>query len=350
MSGYLYVARSTYTPNANEILVYSPKSAKPVQTITDGLKGGFAGTDPMAFDASGNLYVASYSANTVTAYAPGKTSPSYQITKGMDTPYALAVDSAGNLFVLNCPNCAYYNHKRADQGSVAVYARGATSPSYTITKGIHNPIALAFDRSDNLYVASCPTKAAPHICTANYYVQPAGGTVTVYPPGKESPAYTISNGIDAPRSLAIDSSGALYVGNIGDATVAAYKHGTTTPWYDIYLGVFDGVLPTSMAFDRKGNLYVAMCSFGATGRVCIYPPGSATPIAYYQTPPNYNPRVLAFDHSGNLYVLDIGIDVIRSKPGHRNQVAIFVYAPETGTPFREISTGINYAMAMAINP
>ncbi len=347
-SGYLYVGKNTYS--RSEILVYAPSSLKKVQTITAGILGGIAGTRALGFDASGNLYLATVNPNEVVVYQPGRTKPSYTITHGLDDPFALNFDSAGDLFVLNCPNCVLPNHRTSQQGSVSVYAPGKMLPSYAITAGIHNPLASAVDSSGNLYVANCPSHAAPHTCTANYYNKPGGGTVTVYRPGKSTPAYTITNGIDAPTAVAIDASDNFYVANVGDDEVAVYKPGTAVPAYDILLGIVDGVYPGSMAFDRNGNLYVATCSFGETGRICAYPPGSGTPLAYFQTPLNYSPRILAVDGSGTLFALEVGFDGIKSAPNHQGQVAIAVYPPGAGRPSRVISTGTNYEAAMALSP
>lgn len=344
---HLYVARTTYTPSESEVLVYAQNSSKPVATITKGVQSGFAGTGGLAVDPAGNLYIANYSADSIAVYKPGKTTPSYTITKGLDVPYAMAFDSAGNLYVTNCPNCAYYDHTRASHGSVSVYPHGKTVPSYSIVAGIDDPVALTIDASGNLYVANCPTAAAPVVCTGNYYIQSGDGSVVVYPRGKKIPSYRITNGVDAPRSIAIDSSGNLYVANIGDDDIAVYPVGAITPAYSIWLGLFDAVLPTSLVFDNDKNLYVAVCSFD---RICVFPPKSASPIAEYPRPPNYIPRILIFDRSQNLYVLEQGSDAMTGLPNHNNEVAVFEYAPKAATPFREVLTGANYATAMAIGP
>jgi sugar lactone lactonase YvrE len=345
-AGYLYVAKRTTSIDA--ILVYAPGAAKPAKVIREGVGGAIYGPQGMTFDASGNLYVATENGSEVAVYGPGKIAPSYKITSGVKDAYALSTDSAGNLYALNCPNCIL--NKQTDQGSISVYAPGKSTPSYTIVAGIHNPIASAVDRSDNLYVANCWSPPAQDTCRSNYYKAPGQGSVTVYRRGKTTSAYTITNGVDAPRSVAVDASGNLYVANLGDSEIAVYPAGATTPSYDILLGIFDGVYPASMTFDEKGNLYVAKCAFGATGRICVFPPGSGTAIAYLQTPENWNPEIIAFTPSGNLYALELGIDVIKSAPDHQGQVAVAVYPPGSGTASRLISTGENDETAMAVSP
>jgi hypothetical protein len=63
----------------------------------------------------------------------------------------------------------------------------------TISNGIHNPGALAFDGSGNLYVAN-----ENGACGGNSRY----GTITVYAPGSTSAFLTISQGISGPLALA----------------------------------------------------------------------------------------------------------------------------------------------------
>ena len=52
----------------------------------------------LAFDGSGNLYVANYGNGTVSEFAPGCTTPSATLT-GLSPPQRLAFDGSGNLYV-----------------------------------------------------------------------------------------------------------------------------------------------------------------------------------------------------------------------------------------------------------
>ncbi len=59
--------------------------------------------DALAFDSSGNLYVAN-DGNTVSEFAPGSTTASATYSAGVSEPDALAFDSSGNLYVANSGN------------------------------------------------------------------------------------------------------------------------------------------------------------------------------------------------------------------------------------------------------
>lgn len=85
----------------------------------------------------------------MTVYAPGTTSVLRAISQGLNNPDSLAFDRSGNLYVAN---------RGGNSGSggdtVTVYAPGSTSVLRTISQGLNGPVALAFDRTGNLYVAN----------------------------------------------------------------------------------------------------------------------------------------------------------------------------------------------------
>jgi hypothetical protein len=182
-SNNLYVGTRNNTVN-----VYPPGSTTPSRTISDGIVTPAA----LAFDTAGNLYVANtfggseycgkILGGTVTVYAPGNGSPLYTISpsQGICTPFRLALDSSGNLYVANGPPGA------EEPSSVTVYVSGSNTLMRTITQGVNGPQAVTLDHSDNLYVANS-----------------TGEDVTVYAPGSTSVLQTISNGISYPESLAI---------------------------------------------------------------------------------------------------------------------------------------------------
>jgi hypothetical protein len=66
----------------------------------------------MAFDASGNLFVAEFAGNAITKIAPDGTKTNFVTT--LSFPAGLAFDTAGNLFVANSGAGAIAGHKACD--------------------------------------------------------------------------------------------------------------------------------------------------------------------------------------------------------------------------------------------
>jgi hypothetical protein len=85
-----------------------------------------------AYDAAAasapNLYVANFVGNSVSVYAPGKTSPLRTISKGIAGARALAFDAAQNLYVANF-----------SANTVTVYAPRGTAVIRTISQGVYKP-------------------------------------------------------------------------------------------------------------------------------------------------------------------------------------------------------------------
>ena len=238
----LYVANGG-AYSGGTVTVYAPGSKSVLRTISQGLNDPGA----LAFDGSGNLYVANITGNAVTVYAMGGSSLIETISQGVLRPDALAFDSSGDLYVAN-------SFTKADGfgRTVTVYAPGSTKLLRTITKGVCYPIALAFDSSGNLYVAD-EFQLAPK-CKGTR--DPSTGSVTVYAPGSETVLRTIKKGLSypGPFALVFDASGNLYVANEGGNTVPVYAPGSTKVLRTIS---GDMVNPEVLAFDGSGNLFVA---------------------------------------------------------------------------------------------
>ncbi len=155
---------------------------------------GFDGPDALAFDSSGNLFVANSWNNTVSEVTPsGTVSTLVPSTAGLDFPSALAFDSSGNLYIANA------NNNTVSELTPA----GTVSTFIPATAGLDYPSALAFDSSGNLYVA-------------NEY----SNTVSeVTPGGAFSTSVPASAGLFRPDSLAFDIDGNLSVLNEGNNTL-----------------------------------------------------------------------------------------------------------------------------------
>ena len=255
----------------------------------------------MAFDSSGNLYVANAGNNTVSKFAPGATSPNATLT-GLNYPVGLAFDASGNLYVTNNSG-----------NSVSRFAPGSTSPSATLT-GLNHPNALAFDGSGNLYVANSGgfsvSKFAPGATTpsatltppggpydlvfdgsGNLYVS-TGGTVSKFTPGSTTPSATLTDDLSAGEAMAVDGHSDLFVADDINSWVVEFPPGSTT-----HSTTLSGLF-AALAFDGSGNLYAS--SYGST--VSKFAPGATTASATLTVP--VEPYSLTFDGSGNLYVVN----------------------------------------------
>ena len=197
-----------------------------------------ADSELLTANAGANLYVANFAPNyesNVTVYAPGSDKVLRTISRGVETPDALAFSPSGNLFVANYV-----------RGTVTVYAPGKTSVRRTISHGVNGPQALAFGPSGNLFVAN-------------------SNSVTVYVPASGKLLRTISHNISFPSALAFGRSGNLYVANPGRRRtdgVMVYAPGGSRLLRKIPEG--RGDYPISLALDGSGNLFVSGFHFGFT--------------------------------------------------------------------------------------
>ena len=99
-----------------------------------------------------------------------------------------------------------------------------------------------------------------------------GSDVAVFALGGTYRIRSITQGINAGRSLSFDSSGNLYVSNIGNNTVTVYAPGKSTVLRTLHDGIY---FPFPMTFGLNGNLYVG--DLGTNG-VPVYGPGKANPV------------------------------------------------------------------------
>ena len=124
------------------VLAYPTNTAtpptSPIETIS-----GLAGPGGLAVDSSGNLYVIEDSANDVKIFAPGASMP-FKTLVGLPNQSlaSIAVDANRTVYV----SVAF--------GGINVYVRGATTPSYTLSDPtILNTFGLAVDGAGNVLVS-----------------------------------------------------------------------------------------------------------------------------------------------------------------------------------------------------
>ena len=218
-----------YVSLNNEIATYDTSSN--VGSTIAATKAVFANThlnEPygMAFDNSGNLYVANRGGNSISKF---DTSGLYvsNITSNLNVPTGIAFDSSGNLYVAN-----------QDGNSISKFNASGGFVS-NITTNLNYPLGIAFDSSGNLYAA-------------NHFVS----TISKFD-GSGAYINSISTHLDGPWGIAFDSLGNLYASNNGSNAnineISKYDSAGS------YLGSITSNLtsPLGITFDSSGNLYAA---------------------------------------------------------------------------------------------
>ncbi len=133
----------------------------PERTISSDSSGSLNSPAACAFDQSGDLWVANDLTNTVVEYAPGAQASGVQVpiatisSDGSDSlsgPVALAFDQSGDLWVAN------YDNSTVVEYTISGFASGPQVPAVTISAdasgALNSPFGLAFDRSGDLWVAA----------------------------------------------------------------------------------------------------------------------------------------------------------------------------------------------------
>jgi DNA-binding beta-propeller fold protein YncE len=195
----------------------------------------------------------------------------------------------------------------------SAYSPGCTHRIGTIPNCRCGP--LAFDRSGNLYAGE--------------------GAIRIYAPTDKTwhvkLSRAISDGIDGPGALVIAPSQELFVANSGNSSVSVFAQGGSQPIRRITNGVNT---PAALAVDSTGRLYVASLPESAAGWVTVYAPGGTRPVRKIGNYPRFYPDSLALDPSGNLYV---GLGT-----------AVNVYAPGATKLLRRITRGVNGTFSLLI--
>lgn len=252
--------RLSYPNDLAKSLFWDNESIGGTPTITD--IGATSASNPtgLAFDSTGNLYIAMNGSGLVRKITPLGVQTTF--ASGMSDPYGLAFDSSGNLFVSN------YNG-----GNINRITPGGVVTDLGVS--FLNPAGLAMDASDNLYVA-----------------ENGNGMIR-----KVTPLIIVSvfcSGLSDPIGLAWDASHTfLYSSNYNGLTIDKITTGGTAT--GLGLGFSN---PLGLAFDTNGDLFIACNGNNTILRLVL----STLSTTTYASAGISDPTFLAFNSSGNLYV------------------------------------------------
>ena len=253
---------------------------------------------------------------------------SFAVTKPLNSPQGLALDSKGNLYVANNGG-----------NQILIYGPAyAQQTAKTISKGVSSPSSVAI-------------VITGHIWVANLSGGPNGtGNVTEYSStGVQNPNATITDGIDYPYAIATDGLADIWVEN-NFSTVTVYPAFGTTPIRSVsYADPVTAVAPHNMWTAFGGNsittLYETSMYLVENLKVAAAVPSNAYSLAWGASGLLYcgsiqNKLNVANFSTGSAYELvDLGyfpfgiaVDSIRARVyvSDANHNRINVYSTTTG--------------------
>jgi streptogramin lyase len=229
----------------------------------------------IAFDAAGELWVASQNDSVVIAFAPADLAGSgfrlaarviASVRGSISGPTGLAFDARHRLWVVNAHSATVV---RFDPAQLA--AGGAQVPAVVLSLP-GTPATIAFDAAGALWVGD------PEFHTIAKYA-----TSQLEASGSPPPEFrlTSADSLRNPSGMAFDAAGNLWIANTGGHNLLAFSpaqlSGTGSAGPLIMIGSQGGSLnsPVGLAFDAEGDLWVvgrsgtlariASNSLGATG-------------------------------------------------------------------------------------
>src|SRR5438093_2459531 len=230
---------------------------------------GAAGVDlnnptALAFDHSGNLFVADHAAKTIFKFAPDGTRSVFVSGVRLSDGNGLAFDAADNLFVLS-PSGKYHVG-----GTILKISPDGTQS--TFATGVGLPYSLAIDPSGNLFVSDWDT----------------GSIYKLTSKGEKS---TFATTEIAAKILACDQAGNLFAGVPLKHSIFKYEPG------GVRSDFATGITTYALGIDKAGNVYV-----GDTENTIFKftPSGAKSDFAKVTT----SPRSFALDASGNLFAVE----------------------------------------------
>jgi hypothetical protein len=185
---------------SNDVGIFT-KTGKLIATLT-----GFNDPDGLAVDTSGNLYVVDFRNERVQVYAaPYHGSPTTLVDPGQ-MPLGVAVDRVGTVAVANI-------FSTAGQPNVSFYAKGATSPTNTVSNAAFAEIYLdAFDARGNLYLTGIDSGD-------NTLLGVVWGGIK----GKAIKILTTANTISFPGAVQVTTKGLIAIEDLSGPTIYTYN-------------------------------------------------------------------------------------------------------------------------------
>jgi sugar lactone lactonase YvrE len=242
------------------------------------VSSGLSSPYDLAIDGSGNVYIADMNDSAVKKWS----APTQQLTpivsSGLLYPSGVAVDGSGNVFIGDT------NHGAIKEWSAA------TEQVATIVPDLSGYLGLAADRSGNLYIAAAGDRA-----------------IEEWIPSTQQVTTLVSSGLSDGEGVAVDVAGNVYIVDCLNNDIKEWNASTEQVTALVSSGLDS---PSGLAVDGSGNVYIADTNNGA---IKVWSAATQQVTTLASTTPNI-PWGLARDGAGNVYFTDAGGSVVEEMP------------------------------------
>jgi len=295
LAGVMILPLCAWTASAP--VSYTIQTVAGSSEVGDGglaLNAAISDAEGVAFDSAGNIFLADANDHRIRKITPdgiistvaGDGSPGFRGDGGpaaasrLNTPYGIAVDGAGNLYI-------------ADLGNNRVRKVGSDGTISTVpgTDSLLAPRNVTLDATGSLYISEFNGHRVQHLRTDGVLEIIAGTGTAGF--GGDGGSATDAQ-LSSPAGLAFDSAGNLYIADSGNSRIRRVAGGVmTTVLGPDASGNSPLYLPTAVAADGTGDLYIAD---SGNDRIQFL-----TSSGLQSTLPGAG-RDLALDGAGNLYI------------------------------------------------
>jgi sugar lactone lactonase YvrE len=301
----------------------------------------------MAFDAQGNLYFSDSGLSMVLKVSAATGVISVVAGNGLSTgggdgglavgaslgsPQGLAFDSSGNLYIADGAN---NNVRKVDTNGIITTVAGSGQGGFggdggLATKAyISKPVGIAIDKTGNLYIADSNNRRIRMVAASTGIISTIAGAGPRGYTGDGGPATQAT--LTFASGIAVDSSGNVYVADVYNSAIRKISTGgmiTTVAGGQGGFGGDNGPAtkaglsgPMGVTVDASGNLYIAdtsnervryvsasgiITTIAGTGTVGFSGDGSPATAATLD-----DPVAVAPDASGAVYVADMANGRVR---------------------------------------
>jgi uncharacterized protein (TIGR03437 family) len=277
----------------------------------------------LSLAASGCAFSQTYTINTFAGNGSsgfsGDSGPA--ASAQLDYPWAVAADSAGNLYIAD----TYNQRIRKIANGVISTVAGNGTPGFSGDGGpatsaeLNYPSGVAVDSAGNLYIADYFNQRIRKV--SNGTITTVAGIATWGFSGDNGPATSAQ--LNYPNGVAVDSAGNLYIADTYNYRIRKVSNGTIVTVAGGGSALGDGgpatsallSLPYGVAADIFGNLYIAdaganrirkvtdgtISTVAGNGTLGFSGDGGAATGAQM-----YSPFGVAVDSGGDLFIADTG--------------------------------------------